>query len=122
MAFWHLCWDFTKAEIIALFEDFFHFRPISLVKELYKLLAKVLANKLKSAMREFISESQHAFIQGRQILDAAHIANETMYYRLKVNIPGLLLKLDIEKAFDHVSWDCFLSIMTKMEFGEKWIS
>ena len=42
--------------------------------------------------------------------------------KLEVNIPGLLLKLDIEKVFDHVNWDYLLFIMAKMGFGERWIS
>ena len=42
------------------------------------------------------------------------IANEAVDFRLKDNLSGLLLKLDIEKAFDHVNWDCLLSVMSKM--------
>ena len=83
-------------------EDIRDFRPISLVGSVYKLLAKVLANRLKSMMGEVIFDSQQAFVQGRQILDAVLIANETLNSRLKDNKPGLLLKMDIEKAFDHV--------------------
>nr|CAN68385.1 hypothetical protein VITISV_018352 [Vitis vinifera] len=103
-------------------EELKDFRLINLVGGLYKLFAKVLANRLKSAMRKLVSDSQQAIIQGRHILDAALISNEAMDSRLKVNIPGLLLKLDIEKVFDHVNWDYLLSIMTKMGFGERWIS
>ena len=45
-----------------------------------------------------VSKYQHAFIQNRQILDAALIANEAVDFRLKDNLSGLLLKLAIEKA------------------------
>ncbi|RVW18195.1 Transposon TX1 uncharacterized 149 kDa protein [Vitis vinifera] len=88
---------------------------------MYKLLAKVLANRLKSVMGEVIFYSQQAFVQGRQILDVVLIANETLDSRLKDNKPGLL-KMDIEKAFDHVNWDFLMEVMSKMGFGHRWIN
>ncbi|RVX20225.1 Transposon TX1 uncharacterized 149 kDa protein [Vitis vinifera] len=103
-------------------EDLKDFRPISLVGSVYKLLAKVLANRLKTVMGEVISDSQHAFVHGRQILDAVLIANEALDSRLKDNIPGLLLKMDIEKAFDHVNWNFLMEVMSKMGFGHRWIN
>ena len=103
-------------------EDLRDFKPISLVGSVYKLLAKVLANRLKSVMGEVISDSQQAFVQGRQILDAVLIANKTLDSRLKDNKSGFLLKMDIEKAFDHVKWDFLMEVMSKMGFGHRWIN
>ena len=86
---------------------------------LYKLLAKVLANRLKKVMGKVVSSIQSAFIEGRQILDAALIANEVIDSLLKRKESGVLCKLDLEKAYDHINWDFLLSVMQKMGFGEK---
>ena len=50
------------------------------------------------------------------------IANEAVNSRLKDSLSGLLLKLDIKKAFDHVNRDCLLSVMSKMGFRQRWIN
>ncbi|RVW19481.1 hypothetical protein CK203_114085 [Vitis vinifera] len=86
-------------------EDLRDYRPISLVGGLYKILAKVLANRLKKVVSKVVSSSQNAFVEGRQILDAALIANEAIDSMLKGDEAGVLCKLDLEKAYDHINWD-----------------
>ena len=93
-----------------------------MVGGLYKLLTKVLANRLKRVVGSLVLDFQHAFVGGRQILNAVLIANETIDSRLKANLRGLLCKLDIEKAYDHVNWNCVIAVMDKMGFGSKWLS
>ncbi|RVX19928.1 hypothetical protein CK203_004741 [Vitis vinifera] len=70
-------------------EDLKDFRPISLVGGLYKLLTKVLANRLKKVVGKVVSSARNAFVEGRQILDAAFIDNEAIDSLLKRNESGL---------------------------------
>jgi hypothetical protein len=78
------------------------FRPISLVGSLYKILAKVLANRLRLVIGKVISESQTAFVKDRQILDGILIANEAVDEAHKTKKELVLFKVDFEKAYDSV--------------------
>ena len=129
-AFWKFCWEFVKEEVLEMFKEFHEhntflkslnatflvlipkkggaeelgdFRPISLLGGLYKLLAKVLANRIKNVIGRVISSDQNAFVMGRQILDASLIANEVIDSWKKEGKKGLICKLDIEKAYDNVN-------------------
>ena len=100
-------------------EDLKDFRPVSLVGNLYKLLAKVLANILKKVMGKVMMESQNIFVEGRQILVTVLIANEVVDSRLKSNEGGVLCKLDMEKVYDHVNWKFLFAVLRKMGFEER---
>ena len=77
------------------------------MSSVYKIITKVLATRLNELLSDTISENQSAFIPGRQILDAALIANEAVEdIRSQGNL-GLVFKLDFEKAYDQVCWGFF---------------
>ncbi len=92
------------------------FRPISLTGSIYKIISKVLANRLREVLGSLLSPSQNAFIQGRQIQDSVLIANESLDGRLKSSVSGLICKLDLENAYDHVNWNFLMYLMEKCEF------
>lgn len=85
------------------------------------IAAKVLAQRLRGVMSKLVSNHQNAFIKDRQITDATLIANEVLDWRVKSEEPCILRKLDIEKAFDQLTWSYLFSILSPMSLGERWL-
>ncbi|GJX53244.1 RNA-directed DNA polymerase, eukaryota, reverse transcriptase zinc-binding domain protein [Tanacetum coccineum] len=88
------------------------YRPISLIGMQYKIIAKLLANRLASVIGKLISPEQSAFISGRQILDGPLMLSELIDWYKKKNKKLLILKVDFEKAFDSVT--CLQSARTSV--------
>lgn len=94
-----------KVEVAAEPKDF---RPISLIHSFAKLVTKVLAIQLSSYIDKLISVSQSAFIKGRCIQDNfVYVRGLARHYH-RNKTPVCLMKLDISKAFDTVSWQYLL--------------
>ncbi|PSS08274.1 Endonuclease [Actinidia chinensis var. chinensis] len=102
--------------------SFQEYRPISMVGWVYKLLAKVLAARLKRVLPSVISESQSASVGGRQILDGVLIANEIIEGWKSSKKQGLIFKIDFAKAYDCVNWGFLMDMFKMMGCGKKWCS
>ncbi|GKD34943.1 RNA-directed DNA polymerase, eukaryota, partial [Tanacetum coccineum] len=96
------------------------FRPISLIGSLYKIIAKLLANRLVLVMANLVNEVQSAFIDNRQILDGPFILNEIIQWCKAKKKQTMIFKVDFEKAFDSVRWDFLDDVLKKFGFGSRW--
>ena len=100
------------------------FRPISLCNVVYKIISKVLVNRLKILLPRIIDENQCAFVPGRMIFDnviAAHETLHAMQKRKHGKVGSLAVKLDMSKAYDRIEWGYLQGIMETMGFSTKWI-
>lgn len=99
-------------------------RPISLCNVLYKVMAKVLSNRLKVVLPDLINEKQSVFEPERSITYNVLVAFEVFHHMRRGNMGGegeVALKLDISKAYDKVDWGYLKNRMQAMGFFQKWI-
>nr|GFA01540.1 RNA-directed DNA polymerase, eukaryota [Tanacetum cinerariifolium] len=94
------------------------FRPISLIGSVYKVVTKVLANRLPLVISDLISDTQSAFVANRQILDGPVILNELLHWCKRKKKQVMFFKVDFAKAYDSVRWDYLLDVLEA--FGKKW--
>jgi hypothetical protein len=110
-----------KQEVMAIGD----YRPISLVHSFSKLFSKILATRLKGRLNEVISKNQSAFVRGRALHDNFVLVRQVARKINNRRQSGVLLKLDLSRAFDSISWPFLFGVLKRMGFGDrllKWIS
>lgn len=88
--------------------DLNYWQPITLLTNIYKILAKTLQLRLQPILRDVISLEQTAFLQLRFILDNIVLTQESLHWAKTSKQPTVFLKLDFSKAYDKVSWNFFV--------------
>ncbi|GKA50427.1 RNA-directed DNA polymerase, eukaryota [Tanacetum coccineum] len=96
------------------------FRPISLIGCVYKVVSKILANRIKTVISDLVSDTQTAFVAGRQILDGPFILDELLQWCKRRSKNALFFKVDFAKAYDSIRWDYLLDVLDAFGFGNRW--
>ncbi|KAF7842342.1 ribonuclease H [Senna tora] len=149
--FYRQFWDIVKGDVLSMLNSFFQngimdpklnmsyitlipktlspqtfkdFRRISLANVSYKLVTKILCNRLKVILPDIIAPNQSAFLKGRLIGDNILLATEVMN-KIKNTRNGktgwCALKLDTHKAYDKLSWNFIEAVLRRMVFLDIWI-
>jgi hypothetical protein len=102
-------------------QDLFDYRPICLIGSMYKILSKLLANRMKRVLGKLISICKSAFLPQRQILDGVVVLNELIDLAKRRKDECFLFKVDFGRAYDTVSWLFLERMMVKMGFADGWL-
>ncbi|KAL9659106.1 hypothetical protein QQ045_021149 [Rhodiola kirilowii] len=142
------CWDIIKSDLMAAVHGFFgglqlphsftstyltlipkvahatsisQLRPISLCNFCHKIISRILTSRLSSWLPCIISEEQAGFVKGRGIHENIALAHDLTHdINHKVFGGNIVIKLDMAKAYDRISWSFILGVLRKMGFGETW--
>ena len=96
-----------------------NWRPISLLNVDVKVASITL--RLQKVLSDLISADQYVYVKGRNIFDAVRTIGDIMDYTKLRTLPGLMVTIDFEKAFDSLSWNFLFKILEKFNFGQSYI-
>jgi hypothetical protein len=145
--FYQVFWNVIKDDLLALFDAFHkgelplfslnfghiilvpkskdamsiqHYRPICLLNVSFKIFTKVLTNRVSGVASKVIGPSQSTFIRGRNIMEGVVVLHETIHELRRKKDCGVILKLDVEKAYDKIKWPFVQQTLRMKGFFEKW--
>ena len=99
------------------------YRPISCCNVVYKVISKIIDNRLKPILQKCVSPNQAAFLKGRSLGENVLLASELIKeYNKSTCLKSAMLKVDIRKAFDTVCWDFVIKILEAQDFPPLFIT
>ena len=88
----------------------------------YKLLTKTFAERIKHVLPSIISSNQTGYVKDRSIHDSIRLVQDLIHYLDINNLPGLLLTIDFQKAFDSINWTFLIKSLEHFNFGKELIA
>jgi hypothetical protein len=147
--FFHYCWSMireevwqvveesrTSGQVLSAFNATFltlipkeervthpkQFQPIALCNVIYKIITKVIVLRLKLVPPFIISKVQSGYVEGRKIMDSVILVHEVIHSLKSTRTPSMLIKLDLSKSFDRISWQYMCSLLEAFGFDTAWIA
>ncbi|XP_060170402.1 uncharacterized protein LOC132601318 [Lycium barbarum] len=97
-------------------------RPISLCNVSNKIISKILSTRIATLLPKLISDNQSGFVKGRLITENILLTQEIVHGMKQANQGGnIIIKLDMSKAYDKLSWSFLTAVLRKMKFSEQFI-
>ena len=97
------------------------FWPIPLCNVIYKIISKFIANKMKPILSGLISKEQSGYVEGRQIMVNISLVQEMIHTLNSRKNVGMMMQLDLSKAYDKVNWNYLEAILRAFGFSNQWI-
>ncbi|XP_060182093.1 uncharacterized protein LOC132611726 [Lycium barbarum] len=147
--FYHKCWDIISTDLLNMIIEIFKggiinraishsclilipkvkspqafsdFRPISLSNFSCKILSKLINGRLTSIMDKIISQNQSGFMKGRSISENITLTQEMVHNMNKAEPnDNVVMKLDMAKAYDRVSWTYMCHVLKQLGFSGSWV-
>ena len=95
-----------------------NWRPVSMLSVPYKIASASIANRIKPFLDALMKDTQNGFVSGRSIGESTRLVYDIMSFTENANIPGLLMLIDYEKAFDSISWNFLFKTLKYLGFGK----
>lgn len=101
-----------------------HYRPISLCNVVYKVITKILSNRLKLLLDHLISPFQAAFIPNRHISENVILTHEVLhaFSKRRGKVGALAIKVDMAKAYDKLEWSFIRAVLSNFGFHQHFIT